>query len=114
MLAEFDAFACEALTARHIGRLTRKHCISNIHSVASKIRGVFNIPLRYRHLGIDRDNPNSWKTEGEIAQQFMGLVPDDVLKGIRRAAFAPPIVSGRIEAVPPVLEIENGMEGFDL
>lgn len=114
MLAGFDAFACESLTARHIGRLTRKHCISNIHSVASKIRGVFNIPMRYRHLGIDRDNPISWKTEGEIAQQFMGLVPDDVLNGNRRAAFAPPIVSGRNEAVPPILEIESGMEGFDL
>lgn len=114
MLAEFDAFACEALTARHIGRLTRKHCISNIHSVASKIRGVFNIPMRFRHLGIDRDNPMSRTTAGEQALRLMGQVPDDVLNGSRRAAFAPPIASGRNEAVPPVLEIENGMEGFDL
>lgn len=114
MLAQFDAFACESLTARHIGKVTRKRCVANIHSVASRIRGVFNIPMRFRHLGIDRDDPTSWEAKGEAAQQFMGQIPIDVLKGSRRAAFAPPIVLGEEESVPPVFEIENGMEGFDL
>ena len=114
MLAQFDAFACDSLTARHVGSLTRQHCVSNIHSVASRIRGVFNIPGRFRHLGIDREDRTSWQAKGETAQRFMGQIPIDVLKGSRRAAFAPPIVLGKEESVPPVFEIENGMEGFDL
>lgn len=107
MLAEFDALVCELLTARHIGRLARSATTSITHAVASKIRGVFNIPLRYRHLGIDRANALSWEAEGNIAKRYMGEIPQDILEGSRRAAFAPPILTGAGEVLPPFIEIEE-------
>ncbi|MCY3884576.1 MAG: TIGR03761 family integrating conjugative element protein [Gammaproteobacteria bacterium] len=110
MLAEFDSMTCELLTGRHIGRVARREATSIIHSVASKIRGVFNIPLRYRHLGIDRANPLSWEAEGEIAKRYMGDIPKDILDGKRRAAFAPPILTGDGEWIPPLVEIDEATE----
>lgn len=107
MLAEFDLLTCELLTGRQIGRLARREATSIIQSVASKIRGVFNIPLRYRHLGIDRANPLSWEAEGGIAKRYMGHIPADILEGKRRAAFAPPILAGDGEWVPPLVEIDE-------
>lgn len=107
MLAEFDSLTCELLTGRHIGRVARRDATSIIQSVASKIRGVFNIPLRFRHLGIDRANPLSWEAEGGIAKRYMGDVPQDILEGKRRAAFAPPILTGDGEWIPPIVEIDE-------
>lgn len=113
MLAEFDSLVCELLTARHIGRLVRRDTTSITHSVASKIRGVFNIPLRFRHLGIDRANSLSWQADGQIAKRYMGVIPQDILEGKRRAAFAPPILSGAGEVLPPFIEIEDIVEEND-
>lgn len=107
MLAEFDSLTCELLTARQIGRLARREATSTIHAVASKIRGVFNIPRRFRHLGIDRDNPLSWKVDGETARRYMGDIPQDILEGKRRAAFAPPILPGAVEQLPAYVEVEE-------
>lgn len=110
MLAEFDSLVCELLTARQIGSIARRETTSVIHAVASKIRGVFNIPLRYRHLGIDRANSLSWDADGQIAKRYMGDIPTDILEGKRRAAFAPPILSGAGEELPPFIEIEDFVE----
>lgn len=107
MLAEFDSLVCELLTARQIGRMARRETTSITHAVASKIRGVFNIPLRFRHLGIDRADANSWKADGQIAKRYMGDIPQDILDGKRRASFAPPILSGAGEVLPPFIEIEE-------
>ena len=65
-------------------------------------------------MGIDRDNSLSWEADGQVAERYMGEIPKDVLVGKRRAAFAPPILSGSDEWLPPVFESEEEIEGFEL
>ena len=113
-LAKFDEFVRETLTARQIGLISRTQAQSKIHAMASKIRGVFNIPLRFRHLAINRSLPESFAKDGDIAKRYMGELPPDVLSGERRAALAPPIMTNGTSNVPPVAEQTEQIGGFDL
>ena len=105
-LVQFDGFVRDSLAAEHVGILPRRTAQDGIHSVATKLRSLFHIPCRYRHLGIDRANPVSFDGDGETAKRFMGEIPPDILNGTRRAAFAPPINKNAREFLPPILENE--------
>ncbi len=114
LLAEFDAFVGQALTAVHVGSLSRKQFSSDTHSIASRIRGLFNIPSRFRHLGIDRANPASLEGHGETAKRYMGEIPKDIESGARRAMYAPSIRLNGSESVPPVFEESELLKGLDV
>lgn len=89
LVSTYDALVCAALTASHIGALDRASRAHVIELGARKIRGLFMIPQGYRFLRIERPDIRKGNEKSIQATQFMGTVPDDVLRGERRAPLAP-------------------------
>ena len=90
-LAQFDTLTRDALTARHTGLLTGEQSQDLIFRFSHKIRSIFNLPFSYRYLSIDRARPESWKEVQKRAERLMGVLPDDIRAGKRRAPLAPDI-----------------------
>lgn len=103
LLSQYDDYVCETLAAKHLGALDTKESKQAIHAVATKIRRLFALGSRYRHLGIDRNCTFSFVDQQETAERYMGVLPEDVLTGNRRARFAPPINSAT-QPLPPITE----------
>ncbi len=89
LVSTYDTLVCAALTAGHIGVLDRASRDHVIELGARKIRGLFMIPQGYRFLRIERSDIQKDNDKNTQAVQFMGVVPDDVLSGKRRAPMAP-------------------------
>ena len=103
MLGEFDELACCAFTAKHIGMLNNDQCHTALRSSARRIRAAFNLPLRFRRLGVMRGPVFESHPSFERAEELMGVLPKDVLSGERRAPLAPTIRGIDARAVPPVI-----------
>ena len=112
LLSKFDSLVRHVLACKHLGILNAKTAKNTIYQVARLIRGMFALATRYRHLGIDRNNPLSFEADGKTAKQYMGELPADVKAGTRRARLAPPIVKGMPPYIPPVNENNEAFEGL--
>jgi len=104
MLANFDALTRDSLTAKHIGMLTSTQCQEMIYDQVKKIRSLFNLPFTYRFFNVDRLCPESWIDVREQAERLMGVIPDDVLNGTRRARLAPDIQVNEKTDIPAILD----------
>lgn len=102
MLAQFDALTRDVLTARHIGAISTETSQDLIFRYSHKIRSTFNLPFSYRYLSIDRARPDSWKEVETRAQRLMGVLPDDVRSGQRRATLAPELCVNTEMELPAV------------
>ena len=110
LLANFDIFVCENLVGKHIGVLARDEVNRRIYALSSKIRGLFSLATRFRHLDIDRNQPESLKLVEDSAIRYMGHLPDDIQAGTRRAKLAPPINDSSRTYLPPV---EDDLSEFE-
>ncbi|MCG7890140.1 MAG: TIGR03761 family integrating conjugative element protein [Candidatus Thiodiazotropha endolucinida] len=89
LVSKYDALVCAAVTACRIGVLDgtdRQHVID---LGGRKMRSLFIIPRGYRFLRIDRAGVLKGGGKSNQAVQSMGVVPEDVLSGERRAPLAP-------------------------
>ena len=89
VLGLFDKYVTKALTVRHIGVIGTKPSQSAIRTCAHRVRSAFALPFRYRHLGIRRDQPETWAAFGKEATTVMGALPPDIANGTKRAPMAP-------------------------
>lgn len=89
LIAEYDTLSCTVLTACHIGLLESRAAESLLHRCARKIRGTFVLTQGYSFMAIDRPAVLKGTAKAIRAQEVMGLVPDDVLSGDRRAPLVP-------------------------
>ncbi|MCY4129260.1 MAG: TIGR03761 family integrating conjugative element protein [Gammaproteobacteria bacterium] len=101
MLGQFDELACHAFTAKRIGVINAEQCHDVVRACARRIRGVFGLPQRFRRLGITRDSAHDAQPMFQRAEELMGVLPNDVLTGVRRAPLAPPINGAEIQQIPP-------------
>lgn len=111
LLSKFDSLVRHVLSCKHLGIFDAKTAKNTIYQVARLIRGLFALATRYRHLGIDRNNPLSFEADGKTAQRYMGELPAEVKAGTRRARLAPAIVNGMPPYVPPIIENNEAFEG---
>lgn len=102
LLANFDVFVCENLVGKHIGVLARDEANQSIYTYSSKIRGLFALATRFRHLDINRSQPHTLELVAHSAIRYMGHLPKDIKAGTRRARLAPPINEQTSTYVPPV------------
>jgi len=112
LLSKFDSLVRCVLGCKHLGVIDNKTAKNTIYHVARLIRGLFALATRYRHLGIDRNNPLSFEADGKTARRYMGELPEDVREGTRRARLAPAIIKGIPPYVPPVTENNEAYEGL--
>ena len=113
LLSKFDSFVRCVLSCKHLGKTDPKTAKNTIYQVARLIRGLFALGTRYRHLGIDRNNPLSFEADGKTAQRYMGELPEDVKTGTRRARLAPAIIKGIPPYIPPITENNEAYEGLE-
>ena len=103
LIGQFDGFACKVLSARHVGLIGRDESEKLLHQGGRWVRRALQSPVLYRLLGVTRDDVLQRTAKGLQAEETMGEVPDDVLRGDRRAPHAPAVVtqreSGMTEAV---------------
>lgn len=96
LLRRFDEFCRAGMTARHLGLLSMKDWEDSLHRVARKIRRLFMIPSDYIFTGIRRDlwggRIKRARKMYERANKSFPLIPDMVLKGVKRAQVSPPIL----------------------
>ena len=102
LLGQFDELACKALTAKQIGVVNADQCTDVIRGAARRIRAVFILPQRFRRLGIKRSSPQDAQSTFQRAEELMGVLPNDILKGERRAPLAPPMNGADSQQIPPV------------
>ena len=110
MLGNFDALVTDALTAKHIGEVTSTECQNLIFDRAQKIRSTFNMPFMYRFLNIDRARPTTWEGVRTRAERLMGVLPDDIAVGKRRATLAPAIKVGEPPELPAMEVSDTAVE----
>jgi integrating conjugative element protein (TIGR03761 family) len=89
LIAEYDTLVCTVLTGTHIGLFDRETADGLLKLCTRKIRGAFALPQGYRFLGIDRETARKGTGKAAQAAERMGVVPDDVMRGERRAPLVP-------------------------
>jgi len=89
MISVYDTLVRTVLTGNHVGLFDREMSEGMLKPCARKIRGAFALPQDYRFLGIDREAVRAGTGRTAEAIERMGVVPDDVTSGERRALFVP-------------------------
>jgi integrating conjugative element protein (TIGR03761 family) len=101
LLLDYDLAIRKALTARHIGLITREDWEININRVGRCIRRLFKVPETFVLTGIRRDRFTGRirKARSLYARRHLKFphVPEDILSGERRSRLAP-----EIRLLPPL------------
>ncbi len=95
LISVFDALACKALSARHVGLIGRDESEKTLYQGGRWIRRALQSPVGYRLLGVTRDDVVQNTAKAIQAGEAMGVIPDDVVRGVRRAPHAPTVMKER-------------------
>lgn len=91
VIADFDELVCSVLTARHVGLLPRDEAERMLQRAGRAIRRAFLIPTQWKHCAVGRDDLRHDTPRARAAREAMGVLPQEVLDGTRRAGHAPAI-----------------------
>ena len=94
LVAQYDRLVRAALTAQHIGVMTRDDAARVLAFGGRQLRRAFLSPMGYHLTGITRADVIQGTVRKSQAQASMGEVPLDILSGDLRAPHAP------IRAIP--------------
>lgn len=108
LVADYDTLVRNALTARHVGLVTRDEQERVLQLSGRRVRRAMVSPLGYRFLGLTRRDLEQATANAQRAREAMGELPAEVLNGTRRAPHAPVrpsaptvvVASERIELLP--------------
>ena len=107
LIGVFDALACKALSARHVGLIGRDESEKVLHQGGRWIRRALQSPVGYRLLGVTRDDVVQNTVMAMRARDAMGDIPDDVLRGVRRAPHAPTVMQKRPGALTDAVGLRS-------
>jgi integrating conjugative element protein (TIGR03761 family) len=107
LIGVFDALACKALSARHVGLIGRDESEKVLHQGGRWIRRALQSPVGYRLLGVTRDDVVQNTAIAMRAREAMGDIPDDVLRGVRRAPYAPTVMKERPGALTDAVGLRS-------
>jgi integrating conjugative element protein (TIGR03761 family) len=92
LLAQYDELARRLLLAHHTAMIDRRTLERWLDEGAHLLRSTFTLAQQYRYSGTQRDDFAANNAAARAAREKYGEVPRDVLEGIRRSRFAPPII----------------------
>ena len=92
LLTDYDTLVRRTLLAHHTALIGRVDMETWIDDGAHLLRSLFGLAQRYRHAGVTRDDMAANNARAHEAIDKFGLPPQDVLEGLRRSQFAPPII----------------------
>jgi len=95
LLAEYDDIVRKLLLAHHAALIDRATLDGWLNDGAHALRSLFALSQHYRYSGCTRDDFAANNAAARAALEKFGELPQDVLEGIRRSRFAPPIMRRR-------------------
>ncbi len=91
LLADYDDLARRLILAHHTALIDRSTLERWLDEGAHSLRSLFSLAHQYRYSGATRDDFASKNAVARAALEKFGELPLDVLEGVRRSPFAPPI-----------------------
>ncbi len=91
LLADYDELARRLILAHHTALIDRSTLERWLDEGAHALRSLFAMSQQYKYSGTSRDDFASMNAAARAAIEKFGEVPQDVLEGMRRSRFAPPI-----------------------
>lgn len=91
LLAEYDDIARKLILAHHTALIDRSTLERWLNEGAHALRSLFSLAQQYRYSGSTRDDFAAKNAAAREAIEKFGELPQDVLEGVRRSRFAPPI-----------------------
>ena len=111
LLASYDGFARQVLSARHVGLAGGEEAERYLREGARPLRRAFGSALGYRLLGVTRADTEQQTVKGKQAVEAMGNLPPEILSGELRASLLPRPVAIRNEtAVPRSLDTSTSTQ----
>lgn len=107
LIGVFDALACKVLSARHVGLIGRDESEKTLHQGGRWVRRALQSPVGYWLLGVTRDDVVQNTAMAMRAREAMGDIPDDVLRGVRRAPHAPTVMQERPGALTDAVGLRS-------
>ncbi|MCL6692321.1 TIGR03761 family integrating conjugative element protein [Pseudomonas sp. R3.Fl] len=92
LLADYDDLARKLILAHHTALIDRNTLERWLNEGAHALRSLFSLAQQYRFSGCTRDDFAAKNAAARAAIEKFGELPQDVLEGIRRSRYAPPIV----------------------
>jgi integrating conjugative element protein (TIGR03761 family) len=89
LLADYDALVRAALTARHVGLMDSQTSEKLLAQGGRLLRSAYETAKGYRYMGITRVDLAQGTAKARKAQEAMGDLPQPVIAGELRAAYAP-------------------------
>ena len=89
LVADYDGLVCTALSAQHVGLITRDEAERALQLGGRMVRRAFQSPLGYRLTGVTRADLEQGTAKAQQAREALGEVPEEVLSGTLRAPHAP-------------------------
>lgn len=106
LLADYDALVRAALTARHVGLMDSQTSEKLLAQGGRVLRSAYETAKGYRYMGITRVDLAQGTAKARKAQEAMGDLPQPVIAGELRAAYAPR-VRGADEAAADTVDSED-------
>jgi integrating conjugative element protein (TIGR03761 family) len=92
LLADYDDIARKLILAHHTALIDRSTLERWLNEGAHALRSLFSLAQQYRFSGTTRDDFAAKNAAARTALEKYGELPQDVLEGVRRSRFAPPII----------------------
>ncbi|EPB9494579.1 TPA: TIGR03761 family integrating conjugative element protein [Pseudomonas aeruginosa] len=92
LLADYDELARRLILAHHTALIDRSTLERWLGEGAHSLRSLFSLAQQYRYSGTQRDDFAANNAAARAAIEKFGEVPQDILEGVRRSRFAPPII----------------------
>ncbi|WP_426139245.1 PFL_4669 family integrating conjugative element protein [Pseudomonas sp. DWP3-1-2] len=95
LLTQFDDLARRLLLAHHTARIGRRDMERWLDEGAHVLRSLFGLAQQYKYSGTTRDDFAANNAKAREARESFGELPQEVLEGLWRSEFAPPITRRR-------------------
>jgi len=92
LLADYDDLARKLILAHHTALIDRSTLERWLNEGAHALRSLFSLAQQFRYSGCTRDDFAAKNAAARAAIEKLGELPQDVLEGILRSRYAPPII----------------------
>ncbi|KAA8995866.1 MULTISPECIES: PFL_4669 family integrating conjugative element protein [Pectobacteriaceae] len=120
LLTDFDKLMRNLMLANHMALINRVELNDIRQRGGNLIRSIFVLAQKYRRIPVTRQDIRDGNARAQAAEELAGPVPDDIFKGSRRSAYAPPLRFASEDRPEPVADIpasapdEPSADGPDL
>lgn len=91
LLADFDKLVRAVLTARHVGLMDLQTGERLLAQGGRQLRSAYEAAKGYRYMGVTREDLAQGTAKAAKAREAMGELPQPVISGELRAAYAPKV-----------------------